>query len=112
MFPMPLMPSSRSTSYVLFSIGNIKPLFQAVFPSCWGKPPKGHHAICDPKWIAAVDYMEIVGIIVGKEHFRHISMTFYSREQAKSPLASLVTGLAVAGALSKTLESWSSASSC
>ena len=48
-------------SYVLFSIGNIKPLFQAVFASCW-KTTK----ICNYIWIDAVDYMEIVGIIIGQ----------------------------------------------
>ncbi|KAL8897407.1 MAG: hypothetical protein Q9207_007232 [Kuettlingeria erythrocarpa] len=49
--------------YVLFSIGNVKPLFQAKgsFPDCW-KTEK----ICNATWIAAVDYMEISGIIVGQ----------------------------------------------
>src|ERR1700742_2486048 len=44
---------------VLFSIGNIKPLFQAAFPNCWKK-----FKICDETWINAVDYLEICGIIV------------------------------------------------
>ncbi|KAI9934689.1 hypothetical protein ASPWEDRAFT_53814 [Aspergillus wentii DTO 134E9] len=47
--------------YVLFSIGNIKPLFQQVFPACWDK-----HEICNKQWINAVDYLEIVGIIFGQ----------------------------------------------
>lgn len=47
--------------YVLFSIGNLKPLFQAGFPSCW-KAQK----TCDKTWIAAVEYLEICGIIVGQ----------------------------------------------
>src|SRR6201996_1438084 len=47
--------------YVLFSIGNIKPLFQAAFPDCWKKAK-----ICDQTWINAVDYLEICGIIVGQ----------------------------------------------
>ncbi|EAW13937.1 putative MFS phosphate transporter [Aspergillus clavatus NRRL 1] len=47
--------------YVLFSIGNVKPLFQAAFKSCWGT-----HQICNAQWINAVDYLEIVGIIVGQ----------------------------------------------
>ena len=51
----------RLSSYVLFSIGNLKPLFQAAFPSCWDK-----HEICNPQWLNAVDYLEIVGIIVGQ----------------------------------------------
>lgn len=49
-------------SYVLFSIGNIRPLFSAAFPSCWGKKPK----TCNITWIYAVDYLEISGIIVGQ----------------------------------------------
>lgn len=48
-------------SYVLFSIGNIKPLFQATFAKCWKT-----FAICDETWIQAVDYLEVSGIIVGQ----------------------------------------------
>jgi MFS family permease len=47
--------------YVLFSIGNIKPLFQAAFPDCWKS-----NKICDKTWINAIDYLEICGIIVGQ----------------------------------------------
>lgn len=47
--------------YVLFSIGNIKPLFQKAFPECWNT-----HEICNPLWLNAVDYLEIIGIIVGQ----------------------------------------------
>lgn len=47
--------------YVLFSIGNIKPLFEKSFESCWKT-----HEICNPTWIAAVEYLEICGIIVGQ----------------------------------------------
>ena len=50
-----------SSSYVLFSIGNLKPLFSAGFPACWKT-----NAICDKTWIAAVEYLEICGIIVGQ----------------------------------------------
>jgi len=48
--------------YVLFSIGNLKPLFQAPgsFSDCW----KG--VTCNQQLIFAIDYMEIVGIIVGQ----------------------------------------------
>lgn len=46
--------------YVLFSIGNLKPLFQAAFPDCW----KGK--TCNPTWIQAVDYLEVAGIICGQ----------------------------------------------
>ncbi|KAJ9615054.1 hypothetical protein H2200_001128 [Cladophialophora chaetospira] len=47
--------------YVLFSIGNVKPLFQKAFPDCWKS-----NKICDKTWINAVDYLEICGIIVGQ----------------------------------------------
>ncbi|KAI9825257.1 MAG: hypothetical protein M1832_001291 [Thelocarpon impressellum] len=47
--------------YVLFSIGNLKPLFQKAFPLCWKS-----HKICSQTWIAAVEYLEICGIIVGQ----------------------------------------------
>lgn len=48
--------------YVLFSIGNLKPLFAAGFPHCWGSTGTA----CSHTWLAAIDYMEIVGIICGQ----------------------------------------------
>lgn len=70
----PLSPLSTYTSnyvvtgmglfvegYVLFSVGNLTPLFKAVWPACWSK-----HTECNADWIHAVDYLEIVGIIVGQ----------------------------------------------
>lgn len=48
--------------YVLFSIGNLKPLFKAGFPSCWGSTGTA----CSGAWLAAIEYMEIVGIICGQ----------------------------------------------
>lgn len=47
--------------YVLFSVGNLSPLFKAVWPACWGT-----HTECSADWIHAVDYLEIIGIIVGQ----------------------------------------------
>ncbi|CCC06108.1 hypothetical protein SMACR_00326 [Sordaria macrospora] len=48
--------------YVLFSIGNIEPLFRATWPQCWG-----HEAtVCSSNWIAAVTYLEVIGIMVGQ----------------------------------------------
>jgi len=47
--------------YALFSIGNLKSLFQAVWPQCWST-----HEVCDKNWIAAIDYLQILGIIVGQ----------------------------------------------
>lgn len=52
---------SQHRSYVLFSIGNIKPLLQDAFPRCWKK-----YDICNETWIQALDYLEICGIIVGQ----------------------------------------------
>ena len=46
---------------MLFSIGNIKPLFEAAFVECWGR-----EEICNATWIASVEYLEIIGIIVGQ----------------------------------------------
>ncbi|KAH7086880.1 major facilitator superfamily domain-containing protein [Paraphoma chrysanthemicola] len=47
--------------YVLFSIGNVRPLLQATFPRCWKT-----YEICNHTWTQAVDYLEICGIIVGQ----------------------------------------------
>lgn len=54
---------TRNASYVLFSIGNLKPLFQQGFPNCWGSAKPN---ICNPEWQNATDYLEIVGIMVGQ----------------------------------------------
>lgn len=56
-----MLMSLTSFSYVLFSIGNVKPLFENVFSNCWGT-----HEVCNKQWISAVEYLEIVGIIVGQ----------------------------------------------
>jgi hypothetical protein len=49
------------SSYVLFSIGNVTPLFSAVWGACWSK-----YTECNENWIAAVGYLEVAGIIVGQ----------------------------------------------
>ncbi|RJE18120.1 MFS phosphate transporter [Aspergillus sclerotialis] len=48
-------------SYVLFSIGNLKPLFEATFPDCWDD-----ETVCNANWVDAIDYLEVIGIIVGQ----------------------------------------------
>ncbi|KAF7560984.1 hypothetical protein G7046_g3163 [Stylonectria norvegica] len=48
--------------YVLFSIGNLQPLFASAWGDCWGKDP----TVCSTNWIAAVTYLEIIGIMVGQ----------------------------------------------
>lgn len=56
-----LCGSDSTASYVLFSIGNVKPLLQAAFKSCWST-----NQICNKTWVQAIDYLEICGIIVGQ----------------------------------------------
>ncbi|ODN87114.1 Pi-transporter A-1 [Cryptococcus wingfieldii CBS 7118] len=47
--------------YALFSIGNLSALYKAVWPTCWDT-----HEVCSSNWIAAVDYLQIIGIILGQ----------------------------------------------
>lgn len=46
---------------MLFSIGNVKPLLAAAFPTCWGS-----HTVCNETWLQSIEYLEIIGIIVGQ----------------------------------------------
>ena len=48
--------------YVLFSIGNLEPLFASVWGDCWGKDATD----CSKNWISSVTYLEIIGIMVGQ----------------------------------------------
>ncbi|CAJ2501992.1 Uu.00g048450.m01.CDS01 [Anthostomella pinea] len=48
--------------YVLFSIGNLQPLFEAAWPTCW--PKTGTE--CSRNWVYSVTYLEIIGIMVGQ----------------------------------------------
>jgi hypothetical protein len=48
--------------YVLFSIGNLQPLFSAVWPQCWGSKATE----CSSSWVYAVTYIEVIGIMVGQ----------------------------------------------
>lgn len=50
--------------YVLFSIGNLTALFSSVWPKCWGSTTAD--GVCNFNWIAAVTYLEIIGIMVGQ----------------------------------------------
>ncbi|KAF7541569.1 hypothetical protein G7Z17_g11915 [Cylindrodendrum hubeiense] len=47
--------------YVLFSIGNLEPLFKAAWPECWEE-----HSVCSTNWVYSVTYLEIIGIMVGQ----------------------------------------------
>lgn len=49
------------SSYVLFSISNVTPLFKASYKECWSTGK-----VCNPNWIAAVNYFEVVGILIGQ----------------------------------------------
>lgn len=49
------------SSYVLFSISNVSSLLEESFASCWKD-----YEVCDKNWIAAVNYLEVAGIIVGQ----------------------------------------------
>ncbi|SPO05147.1 related to inorganic phosphate permease [Cephalotrichum gorgonifer] len=48
--------------YVLFSIGNLAPLFASTWPQCWG--PGGKE--CDADLVASVAYLGIIGITIGQ----------------------------------------------
>lgn len=48
-------------SYVLFSIGNLKPLLEKTFPECWDD-----YTVCNETWTQSLDYLEIIGIICGQ----------------------------------------------
>lgn len=61
--------------YVLFSIGNLKPLFASVWGTCWGKTPTD----CTKDWVYAVEYLEIIGIMVGQV-FVGVSLALGKRE--------------------------------
>src|SRR5579859_2043419 len=47
--------------YSLFSVGNLKSLFQDVWPQCWKA-----FSVCNSNWTASVGYLEIVGVIFGQ----------------------------------------------
>ncbi|CAL8460494.1 g23 [Coccomyxa elongata] len=48
-------------AYVIFSVGNLKPIFQQAYPKCWGKGAKD----CDQGLLNSLTYSQIAGIIVG-----------------------------------------------
>ena len=63
------MSTDRWRSYILFSIGNLTSLYEAVWPQCWEKASSKHKnygTACNRQWVDAVDYLEVVGIIIGQ----------------------------------------------
>ncbi|KAH9834344.1 MFS phosphate transporter [Teratosphaeria destructans] len=47
--------------YVLFSISNNTSLFDVSFKDCWKS-----YKTCNKNWVAAVNYLEVVGILIGQ----------------------------------------------
>ncbi|KAL7419464.1 hypothetical protein Q5752_006302 [Cryptotrichosporon argae] len=47
--------------YTIFSVGNLTSLYSAVWKTCWST-----YAVCSKNWVAAVSYIQIVGIICGQ----------------------------------------------
>ena len=47
--------------YTLFSVGNILSLFEAVWPTCFKD-----YNVCNMVWVQSIDYLEIVGILLGQ----------------------------------------------
>lgn len=47
--------------YTLFSVGNILSLFEAVWPACYKE-----YKVCNKVWVQSIDYLEIVGILLGQ----------------------------------------------
>lgn len=56
-----------SEAYIIFSIGLIKPLQSAEYPTCFKT-----HEVCSPNQQKVENYILLVGIIVG-ECCRHCS---------------------------------------
>lgn len=52
--------------YVLFSIGNLSSYFEETegWKECWGS--KSVDGVCDVNWVAAVTYLEVIGIMCGQ----------------------------------------------
>jgi hypothetical protein len=83
--------------YVLFSIGNLEPLFAAAWPQCWGNGATE----CSRNWIASVTYLEILGIMIGQIGVGVSAPSEASAERDRELTVcldrSLATGLAAAG---------------
>jgi MFS family permease len=49
-------------AYILFAIGNIKPLLKIMYPNCWGS---ARPADCNTKAVEEIETIEICGIVCG-----------------------------------------------
>lgn len=99
--------------YVLFSIGNLLPLFQAVWPECWN----GKTDVCSSNWLATVTYLEIIGIMVGQvfvgvSFFSYSTISQMQQLFTKLLIRLLVIGSVDDGVSSRMLPSCSLVSSC
>ena len=47
--------------YILFSVSNLNVLFKQAFPTCFST-----HTECSAAWVSAIDYIQVVAIIVGQ----------------------------------------------
>lgn len=74
--------------YVLFSIGNVEPLFENVWPECWKD-----HQVCNETWVAAVTYLEMAGIIVGHTTVGYIGDAFGRKFGLVQDATVMLTGL-------------------
>src|ERR1700749_4773513 len=73
--------------YVLFSIGNVRPLLQAAFSKCWNK-----FTICNETWTESLDYLEVSGIIVGQVGRSLLVRSVPADARGRSSSESSVTG--------------------
>jgi MFS family permease len=49
-----------SEAYIIFSVGNLSPIFAAAYPSCWKT-----HKTCTKQLLGSLTYTQVAGIIVG-----------------------------------------------
>jgi len=89
--------------FTLFSIGNLTSLFAAVWPKCWGANPTK----CSPAWIQSVNYLEIIGIIIGQIAVG-IEGDWIGRKfgMVQDALVMSVGTILLIGVWSKTLQTW------
>ncbi|KAJ3575891.1 hypothetical protein NPX13_g3873 [Xylaria arbuscula] len=88
--------------YVLFSIGNLQPLFAKVWKGCWGT-----HDVCDKNWVASVTYLEIIGIMFGQTGVGIIGDWIGRRwGLIQDALIMFIGLLLLTGSWGVTLESW------
>lgn len=86
-------------AYVLFAIGNIKPLLKIMYPNCWGS---GEPADCSKGAQEEIETIEIAGIIVGM-----LVIGFFADWMGRKWGSRLCTSIMVVGAILLTAASGS-----